>query len=86
MHNRRLHQEIWTFPYDDDEYVPVPVQDLWDLYMLNWLVACGTLTNMAILRKGWTSDARNQTAAALVARIEDEFQAVGRLVTVDAVL
>ncbi|KAJ4334531.1 hypothetical protein N0V95_009142 [Ascochyta clinopodiicola] len=86
LHNRRLDREVRQTQYGEKwRYFPVPVQDIWDFYKLDRLTSCRSLTKVTILRKGCASAAGNQTAAELVARIKDEFLAVGRHVDVEAI-
>lgn len=82
MHNRRLQYHV--DPYDaDEETLPVPVEDLWDHYMMHRLVACEKVVKVIILLKGRCSDASEGSASMLVAKIKDEFLITGRSVAAE---
>lgn len=73
-------------PYPEDvELYPVSVQGLWDYYKLDRLIATEKVNKVTILRRGWTSTPGNQTLDAPMTRISTEFQALDRVVAVNAV-
>jgi len=76
----RIGQLVTLTDRHQNEYVPIPVQSLWDRYVLDRLIACNGITKVTIMRKGAFTDSSDQAIAALVAKIETEFKAVGRTV------